>query len=80
MAFWVGLAFGTSYRPDAEEFPARRRADDVFLRVFVSAQALITCEALGSAVFAQTKQPQLQLVIVTGLPGTGKSTFTEYFR
>ncbi len=28
--------------------------------------------------FAQTKQPQLQLVIVTGLPGTGKSTFAEY--
>ncbi len=29
-------------------------------------------------VFSPTKQPQLQLVIVTGLPGTGKSTFAEY--
>jgi predicted kinase len=74
----VARGAGRAIAPTPKKFPARRRADDVFLRVFVSAQALITCEALGSAVFVQTKQPQLQLVIVTGLPGAGKSTFAEY--
>jgi predicted kinase len=28
--------------------------------------------------FSQAKQPQPQLVVVTGPPGTGKSTFAEY--
>jgi predicted kinase len=35
-------------------------------------------EALGSVEFSQRKRSQLRLVVVTGPPGTGKSTVAEY--
>src|SRR6266436_3844365 len=41
-------------------------------------QLIIGCEVLGLVVFSQAKRLQPQLVVVTGPPGTGKSTFAEY--
>jgi hypothetical protein len=44
----------------------------------VPRQLIMSREALGSVEFSQRKRSQLQLVVVTGPPGTGKSTVAEY--
>src|SRR5207302_10119781 len=47
------------------------------LQRHVPPQLIMSREALGSVEFSQRKRSQLQLVVVTGPPGTGKSTVAE---